>query len=175
MRDAQAQKNLENRKEHIQNFITKEVFAKYQQIILCKECNPVLTLNLKNSDFENLKKFYEILYPNNPNKANLSMLNMLYENLYQNLQIKIDLENKIKFKDHNTDFAILNFIAGLKKEMRNLKSDQADLVSLYNNRLKVIQYVRNSRNVLLNFSSGLFEESKKGLFNDIKNIRKSYV
>jgi len=175
MRYAQAQKKLENRKEHIESFITKEVFAKFQQIVQCKSCNQVLTLNLKNSDFENLKKFYAILYPNSLNKANLAMLNMLYENLYKNLQIKIDFENKMNFKNYETDLAILNLIAGLKREMRNIKSDQADLVNLYNNRLKVIQFVRNSRNVLLNFSLGLFEETKKGLFDEIKNIKKSYV
>lgn len=175
MRDAQAQKNLEGRKEHIQSFITKEVFAKFQQILQCKSCHQVLTLNLKQSDFENLKKFFDIVYPNKANKANLSMLNMLHENLYKNLQIKIDFENKMRFKDYNTDLAILNLVAGLKKEMRNLTGDKTDLVNSYNNRLKVVQFVRNSRNVLLNFSTGLFEESKKGLFNDIRNIKKNYV
>lgn len=175
MRDAQAQKNLESRKEHIKNFVTKEVFAKFQQILQCKSCHQVLTLNLKNSDFDNLRKFFDIVYPNNPNKSKLAMLNSLHENLHKNLQIKIDFENKMRFKDYNTDLAILNLVAGLKKEMRNLKGDQADLVHLYNNRLKVLQFVRNSRNVLLNFSAGLFEESKKGLFNDIKNIKKNYV
>lgn len=176
MRDAQVRKNLESRKEHIQSFITKEAFAKFQQILQCKSCNQVLTLNLKNSDFENLKKFYEILFPDSKNKPNLAMLNMLHENLYKNLQIKIDLENKMKFKNFQTDFAILNLIAGLKSEIRNLKSEQADnKVNLYNNRLKVIQFVRNSRNVLLNFSSGLFEETKKGLFGDIRKIKKNYV
>jgi hypothetical protein len=173
--DAQAQKNLLNKKEHIQSFVTKEVFSKYQQNLECETCHQVLTLNLKNSDLENLKNLYEILYPNNLNKQNLSMLNMLFENLYKNLQIKIDFENKNNFKNYQTDLAIMNVTVGLRKEIRKLKGDETDLVNLYNNRLKVLQFVRNSRKVLLNFSSSLFEESKKGLFNDIKNIKKNYV
>lgn len=175
MKDDEVKKNLLDRKEHIKGFITKEIIAKFQQILQCKSCHQVLTLNLKNSDFENLKKFYEIIYPNNSNKQNLSMLNMLFDNLYKNLQIKIDFENKNMLKTYSTDLAILNLIAGLKKEMRKVKVEKTDLINSYDNRLKIIQFVRNSRNVLLNFSSNLFEESKKGLFNDIKKIIKNYV
>jgi len=171
----EVQNNLLNGLEYIQDFITKDIYTKYQQILQCKSCNPFLTLNLKKGDFENLKKFYEILFANDSIKQNLAMLNMLFENLYQNLQIKIDFENKNKLKNYNTDIAIVHLISGLKQEMRKLNSSDNKLMNLYNNRLKVIQYVKSSRNVLLNFSSELFENSKKGLLNQIKDIRKNYI
>lgn len=171
----EGQKNLLNGLEYIQNFITKDIYTKYEQIFQCKSCNPFLTLNLKKGDFKNLKKFYEILFPNNSTKQNLAMLNMIFENLYKNLQIKIDFENKNKLKNYNTDIAILNLIAGLKQEMRKLSSSDQKLMNLFNNRLKVIQFVKSSRNVLLSFSSELFENSKKGLLNQIKDIRKNYI
>ncbi len=175
MTNPETQKNLSEKKELISNFITKEVYSKFEQILKCKSCNTLITFNLKNEDFENLKKFYEILYPENSSKQNLSMLSMLYDNLYKNLQIKIDLENINKLKNHNTDIAIVNFIAGLKKEMSKIESSETSMLNKFNNRLKIIQYVKNSRNILFNFSDDLFDEVKKGMFNDIKNLKKNYV
>lgn len=175
MENKDLQANLVARKDQLQSFVTKEIYTRFQKILNCKSCNPFLSLNLKAEDFENLRKLYSILYPISRLESNFGMLTMLLDNLYQNLQIKIDIEKKNKLKNFNTDMAIFKLIIELKNEMRKLNEEDSSLIKAYDNRLKVINYVRHSRNVLYSFSDLVIEDSKKAFYDQIKTIRKNYI
>jgi hypothetical protein len=167
--------NLRNNKHLIKEFITKQIYQDFQDNLNCKSCNSYLRFNLKGEDYNSLKKLYSIIIPLSEINQKLNILGMLYNNLFTNLEIKIDLENKNKFKNFNTDYSIIKLIVGLKDELIRINEDDITLINKYANRIKILEYILNSRKMLYNFSAKSYEDAKDLLVKDIKNIKKNYI
>lgn len=169
--DEEHRKNLAENKMLLEkeDFLTKQNYQKFTNVLNCKSCNKFLSLNLKGNDYDNLKKLYEILAPNSENTQSLNLMGMLYENLYKNLQIKIDFDNKNRLKNINTDVAIIKLIEELRDQRTEEESNN------YYNRIKILNLVQSSRNVLMNFSQKAFEDQSMKYVKEIIKIKNKYL
>ena len=176
MQNLVTQKNLLKNKISIQNSITQDIFENYEKSLKCKSCYPYISMDLTKNDSENLNKLFSFLYPKNESKKNTSILSFIRENLYENLSVNLNLNiNEKNINNFNTDFAIIKLISDLKNEIRNLKGNNTRFLSAYILRIKIIEHVRQSRNVLLNYANELFNLTTKNIFTKIREIKKNYV
>jgi hypothetical protein len=167
--------NLKNNKHLIDDLITNKIYQDFQNVLQCKNCNHYLSFNLKGDDFNSLKKLYSIITPFSEISQKLNILGMLYNNLFKNLEIKIDFENKNRFKNFNIDYSIIKTIVGLKDELINISEEDISLINKYLNRIKILQYILNSRNMLFDFSGKSYDDALDLLVRDIKRIKNNYI
>lgn len=167
--------NLTKNKHLIENLITKQIYADFQEILKCKSCNDYLRFNLKGEDYNSLKKLYELFTPFSEINQKLNLIGMLFNNLFTNMNIKIDIQNKNKFVNYETDYAIIKTILGLKDELINVNEEDVTLINRYLNRIKILEYILNSRKMLYNLSEKSYEDAAGLLVKDIKRIKNNYI
>ena len=59
--------------------------------------------------------------------------------------------------------------------MINIDEDDNALIQAYVNRIKILEFVQNSRNFLFNFSIKSYEDSSNILIREIKSLKNKYV